>query len=77
MIHDTADASGCGVFDYIPVGQPFFIAAWSQDGRLVGTSAWFQLDGTGVAPQIELSAPGGDPSDWIWVYASQAFNHIQ
>ena len=32
----VTDHNGCGVFNFVPVGQIFFISAWSDDGAQVG-----------------------------------------
>jgi hypothetical protein len=54
----VTDHNGCGVFNYVPVGQVFFISAWSEDGSQLGNSSWFETDAMTVAPTVRLDTPG-------------------
>lgn len=54
----ATDHNGCGVFNYVPIGQIFFISAWSDDGTQVGNSQWFEVDAMTVAPTVQLDTPG-------------------
>ena len=54
----TTDYNGCGVFNYVPVGQIFFVSAWSDDGTQVGNSSWFEADAMTIAPTVQLDTPG-------------------
>lgn len=54
----ATDHNGCGVFNFVPVGQIFFISAWSDDGTQVGNSSWFEADAMTIAPTVQLDTPG-------------------
>lgn len=54
----VTDHNGCGVFNFVPIGQIFFVSAWSDDGNQVGNSPWFQADAMTVAPTVQLDTPG-------------------
>lgn len=73
----TTDRGGCGVFNYVPVDQSFFITAWSEDGRRAGNSSWFSSDAMIVAPTVELYSPSAQPSSWMGVYQAQAYDRVQ
>jgi hypothetical protein len=52
------DHNGCGVFNFVPVGQLFFVSAWSDDGTQIGNSSWFESDAMTIAPTVQLDTPG-------------------
>jgi hypothetical protein len=54
----ATDYNGCGVFNFVPVGQVFFISAWASDGEQVGNSVWFEAGAMTVAPTVQLDTPG-------------------
>jgi hypothetical protein len=54
----ATDHNGCGVFNYVPVGENFFVSVWSSDGTEVGNSAWFEADAMTIAPTVQLDTPG-------------------
>lgn len=54
----ATDHNGCGVFNYVPVGEIFFVSVWSSDGTQVGNSDWFEADAMTIAPTILLDTPG-------------------
>jgi hypothetical protein len=54
----TTSASGCGVFNYVPMGEIYFISVWSEDERQAGNSSWFEVDAMTIAPTIQLDTPG-------------------
>ena len=54
----ATDHNGCGVFNYVPIGQIFFISAWSDDGAQIGNSEWFEVDAMTIAPTVQLDTPG-------------------
>jgi hypothetical protein len=63
---------GCGVFNYVPVDEVFFVSAWSEDGAQVGNSNWFQADAMTVAPAIALMSQPAPSSDSMGPFQSQA-----
>lgn len=73
----NTDHNGCGVFNYVPVGQPAYIVTWSDDGLQAGNSSWFRSDAMVVAPVIELHPSTGETSAWMGVFAAQALAHRQ
>lgn len=54
----VTDHNGCGVFNFVPIGQNFFVSAWSDDGSQIGNSRWFQTDAMTIAPTVQLDTPG-------------------
>lgn len=54
----STDHNGCGVFNYVPVDEIFFVTAWSSDGVQVGNSSWFESGAMVVAPTVQLDTPG-------------------
>jgi hypothetical protein len=54
----VTDHNGCGVYNFVPIGQIFFVRVWSDDGTQVGNSQWFQADAMTIAPTVQLDTPG-------------------
>lgn len=54
----ATDHNGCGVFNYVPIGQVFFVSVWSDDGTQVGNSSWFESGAMTIAPTVQLDTPG-------------------
>lgn len=79
QLYDTGrtDFSGCGVFNYVPAGQSFFVAAWSDDGERAGISTWFRSDAMVVVPPFELNAQTSPHDEWMSVFQAQAYVHAE